>query len=70
MLERARHALLALLTKQLKVNGSGLLLRVELDPEDHPAFHRRPGVTTVLDTHSTLTVKVNSSSANQELLYD
>jgi len=50
MFERSRHALLALLTEQFEVDGARLLFGVELDPEDHPALHRRPGVAAVLFT--------------------
>jgi len=50
MFERSRHALLALLTEQFEVDGARLLFGVELDPEDHPALHRRPGVAAVLCT--------------------
>jgi len=50
VLEGSRHAFLALLTEELKVDDARLLFGVELDPEDHAALHRRPSVAAVLHT--------------------
>ena len=54
MLEGSRHALLALLTEQFKVDDARLLFGVELYPEDHSALHRRPSIAAVLHKHDNI----------------
>jgi len=51
VLEGSRHAFLALLTEQFKVDDARLLFGVELNPEDHSALHRRPSIAAVLHKH-------------------
>jgi len=50
--EGSWHTFLALLTEEFEVDCACLLFRVELNPEDHSALHRRPGVSAVLQVYT------------------